>query len=109
MRSALSPYALRNVCLRVGANERVGILGRTGAGKSSLFSALFRLAELESGAIYVDNIDIANISLHRLRYGRSLSAQDQVRAQSVDTGLGAGAVSLHTQNQDYKINDLRYY
>jgi ATP-binding cassette subfamily C (CFTR/MRP) protein 1 len=39
----------------------VGVVGRTGAGKSSLFNALFRILELESGRIVVDSIDIAKV------------------------------------------------
>lgn len=70
------PFALRNVSFRVGANEKVGILGRTGAGKSSIFTALFRLTELSSGAIYIDNVDIAGLSLQRLRMSMAVVPQN---------------------------------
>ncbi|XP_018013126.1 ATP-binding cassette sub-family C member 10 [Hyalella azteca] len=68
-------HALRDLSFRVGANEKIGILGRTGAGKSSIFAALFRLVELSSGAIYIDNVDIAGLSLERLRTTMAIVTQ----------------------------------
>jgi len=54
----------------------VGIVGRTGAGKSSLLQALFRTVELQSGKIEIDAIDIANIGLNTLRSRLALVPQD---------------------------------
>ena len=46
---------------------KVGVVGRTGAGKSSLFQALFRTVEVASGAVLLDGIDIAHVALRQLR------------------------------------------
>lgn len=63
------PLVLRGVSLRFGGKERVhvGIVGRTGAGKSSMLSAILRLAELDEGRIMIDGIDISTVPLQQLR------------------------------------------
>ncbi|XP_013404203.1 multidrug resistance-associated protein 1 [Lingula anatina] len=58
---------LKNVTFQVEPGEKVGIVGRTGAGKSSLTLALFRIIESAAGCITIDGIKIADIGLHQLR------------------------------------------
>ena len=72
------PLALRGVSFRVRAGERLGIVGRTGAGKTSLQTALLRLVELYSGEITIDGVDIGNVGLHELRSEISIIPQDPV-------------------------------
>ena len=67
---------MRNVTFSIQAGERVGIVGRTGAGKSSLAMALFRGLEAEEGKILIDNIDIGLIGLLDLRKGITIVPQD---------------------------------
>jgi ABC-type multidrug transport system fused ATPase/permease subunit len=61
------PPVLKGLSFSVKRNERIGVVGRTGAGKSSLTLALFRFLEPRSGSIHVDGLDISKISLHELR------------------------------------------
>ncbi|GAB0088829.1 multidrug resistance-associated protein 4 [Sergentomyia squamirostris] len=68
---------LKNLNLHIEAGWKVGIVGRTGAGKSSLISALFRLYDIE-GVIRIDGIDTASISLEQLRSSISIIPQDPV-------------------------------
>ncbi|XP_063733833.1 ATP-binding cassette sub-family C member 4-like isoform X2 [Eleginops maclovinus] len=68
---------LKDVSFTFKPNEKVGIVGRTGAGKSSLVSALFRLAEPQ-GKIYIDGVLTSEIGLHDLRTKMSIIPQDPV-------------------------------
>ncbi|AEY98471.1 FAGL346Wp [Eremothecium gossypii FDAG1] len=70
------PLALCGVSFHVRAGEKIGICGRTGAGKTSVTTALYRLSELESGSIKIDGVDIATLGLHDLRSALSIIPQD---------------------------------
>ncbi len=70
--------ALDNVSLDIKAGEKVGIVGRTGAGKSSLTLALFRLIEPVEGSIAIDGVDITQIGLEPLRSRLTIIPQDPV-------------------------------
>lgn len=71
-----SELVLSNVSFQIQAGEKLGIVGRTGAGKSSLSLAFFRFTEHESGQILVDGIDISKIGLHDLRSRLTIIPQD---------------------------------
>lgn len=62
------PNALDGVSFLVRPGEKVGIVGRTGSGKSTLFLALFRMVELSQGQIFLDGLDITTVGLAQLRY-----------------------------------------
>ncbi|OLY85367.1 Metal resistance protein YCF1 [Smittium mucronatum] len=76
-RKDLEPV-LKDINVEVKSNEKVGIVGRTGAGKSSFTLALFRIVEPISGSIMIDGIDITKISLFSLRSKLSIIPQDPV-------------------------------
>ena len=65
---------MKNVNFKTAANNKIGIVGRTGAGKSSLITALFRLSE-PTGKIMIDNIDVSKMGLHDLRKNISIIPQ----------------------------------
>lgn len=60
--------SLNNVSFLTRPAEKIGIVGRTGAGKSSLFNSLFRLTEINSGSILIDNVNIQSLQLNAIRY-----------------------------------------
>lgn len=68
---------LKNLNFAIEAGEKVGIVGRTGAGKSSIIQAIFRLA-INEGVIEIDDIDTNNLGLHDLRSNISIIPQDPV-------------------------------
>ncbi|KAI9331176.1 P-loop containing nucleoside triphosphate hydrolase protein [Obelidium mucronatum] len=73
-----TPVILNGISLTINGGEKVGIVGRTGAGKSSLSAALFRLSEAESGTIEVDGVDISKIGLNKLRTRLTIIPQEPV-------------------------------
>ncbi|KAJ9657678.1 hypothetical protein H2201_008084 [Coniosporium apollinis] len=72
------PPVLKGLTFDVEPNERVGVAGRTGAGKSSLTLALFRFLEAREGSIYIDGVDISKIKLYDLRSRLAIIPQDPV-------------------------------
>ncbi|OXA51509.1 Multidrug resistance-associated protein 4 [Folsomia candida] len=67
---------LKNICCTIRPCEKVGIIGRTGSGKTSLISALFRLTEPSSGNIIIDGVNVLQIGLHDLRSQIAIIPQD---------------------------------
>ncbi|KAK6027472.1 ABC transporter, ATP-binding protein, partial [Ostertagia ostertagi] len=76
-RTGLEPV-LKDVSVSIASKEKVGIVGRTGAGKSSLTLALFRTVEIDSGSIEIDGEDISKLSLEELRSRLTIVPQDPV-------------------------------
>ncbi|GFG20964.1 multidrug resistance-associated protein 1 [Aspergillus udagawae] len=84
------PPALKSFTLSVAGGEKIGIVGRTGAGKSSIMVALFRLVELQQGRITVDGVDISTLGLHELRSKLTIIPQDPMLLKgTVRTDLGS--------------------
>ncbi|NWZ53967.1 MRP7 protein, partial [Haliaeetus albicilla] len=70
------PNALDGVSFTIYPGEKVGIVGRTGSGKSTLFLALFRMLELKSGRILLDGVDSQLVGLEELRSRLAIIPQD---------------------------------
>ncbi|KAK2504236.1 hypothetical protein MC885_021604 [Smutsia gigantea] len=72
------PLAVQGVSFKIHAGEKVGIAGRTGAGKSSLAGGLLRLREAAEGGVWIDGVPIADVGLHVLRSRITVIPQDPI-------------------------------
>ncbi len=80
MRYRNGPLVLKDISLKVKGGEKIGVVGRTGSGKSSLMIVLFRISEIEKdgGQILIDGVDTAEIGTEALRLNLSIIPQDPV-------------------------------
>ena len=75
--SEKSEFVLKDLTFQINSGEKIGVVGRTGAGKSSIIQALFRLA-VNEGIVKIDNVDAATMGLHDLRCKISIIPQDPI-------------------------------
>ncbi|KAG1652397.1 Multidrug resistance-associated protein 4 [Nymphon striatum] len=74
-------FVLKDICFSIIGGQKVGIVGRTGAGKTSLLNAIFRLEE-PTGRLIIDGIDISKIGLHQLRKKLTVIPQEPTLFQN---------------------------
>ncbi|KAF5201130.1 ABC transporter ATP-binding protein/permease VMR1 [Thalictrum thalictroides] len=70
------PMILKGINCTIPGNKKIGVVGRTGSGKSTLIQALFRVVEASDGRIMIGGVDISNLGLHDLRSRLSIIPQD---------------------------------
>ena len=91
--------ALRGINLTVREREKLGICGRTGAGKSTFALALFRIMEPSAGSITIDGVDITTVGLHKLRSRLTIIPQEPI----LFTGSLRFNVDPSNEHSDYEI------
>lgn len=105
------PPVLRGVSFNVQAGQKLGVVGRTGAGKSSLIQALFLLCELEQGRVILDGIDTQSLGTEDLRSKIGIIPQDPVLFQG-SFRYNIDPLARHTEQELWlalETSDLKAY
>lgn len=95
------PPVLKNISMHIQDGEKIGVVGRTGAGKTSLITALYRIQELSSGTIKLDGVDASKLGLRDLRSKIAIIPQEPVLFQ----GTIRSNLDPFSEYEDAHLND----
>lgn len=93
------PLVIKGISFHVTPGEKVGVVGRTGAGKSTIITSFFRFIEPDSGNIFIDGVDIGKIGLDSLRRGLAIIPQEP----TLFTGTLRSNLDMFNESKDIDI------
>ena len=96
------PLVLKGISLDIIGGQNVGVVGRTGSGKSTMIQVMFRIIEPAGGLILFDNIDITSVGLHDLRSKLGIIPQDPVLFEgTIRTNMDP--LGVHTDEEIWEV------
>ena len=98
-----TPLVLKGITLSIHGGEKIGVVGRTGSGKSTLVQVFFRLVEPSGGKIIVDDVDIGTLGLHDLRSRFGIIPQEPVLFEGT-VRSNIDPIGQHTDEEIWKVN-----
>ena len=99
---------MHGVSFTILPGQKVGVVGRTGSGKSSLIQVLLRLTEVADGQIKIDDVDAGTVGLHTLRQRIGMIPQDPVRF-TIEKRLLVTKLILEIQTRTFFISDHKHF
>lgn len=100
-----TPLILKGITLNIEGGEKIGIVGRTGGGKSTLIQVFFRLVEPSAGTIIIDGIDIITLGLHDLRSRLGIIPQEPVLFEGT-VRSNIDPIGMYSDDEIWKVNSL---
>lgn len=97
-----TPLVLKGISLTIQGGEKIGVVGRTGSGKSTLIQVLFRLIEPSAGKIIIDGINICTLGLHDVRSRLGIIPQDPVLFRGT-VRSNIDPLGLYTEEEIWKV------
>jgi ATP-binding cassette subfamily C (CFTR/MRP) protein 2 len=100
-----TPLVIKGITLSIQGGEKIGVVGRTGSGKSTLIQVFFRLVEPSGGRIIIDGLDICMLGLHDLRSRFGIIPQEPVLFEgTVRSNLDP--IGQYSDDEIWKVNML---
>lgn len=99
---------LKGISLSIHGGEKIGVVGRTGSGKSTLIQVFFRLVEPSAGKIIIDGIDICTIGLHDIRSRFGIIPQEPVLFEGT-VRSNIDPIGVYSDEEIWKVTYRMFY
>lgn len=103
-----TPLVLKGITLNIQGGQKIGVVGRTGGGKSTLIQVLFRLVEPAAGSIIIDGIDISTLGLHDLRSRFGIIPQEPILFEGT-VRSNIDPIGVHSDDEIWRVRITMFF